>query len=173
MIGLSIPLIMLASTFSMEVGWDVGIYGTSGNFNVTLGPNNPLLGNKYLVIIGGEFTSYEGDVSGNVTIMNKATKVNQTQLFTFPASSPYIEVSFGFCEFTLEPGEYTIFYSSNLINLPYRMYSKGWLCNPVNPLIPDNMPNPNDVQIIICLVLGGCLAACTILLIYKIRENRK
>lgn len=173
MIGLSIPLILLSSTFSIEVGSDVGIYGTSGNFNVTLGPNNPLLANKYVMIIGGRFVSYEGDVHGNITVMNKATGANQTQSFYFSADSPYVEVEFGACEFTLASGEYTIFFSSNLVNLPYHFFSKGWLCNPVNPIFPEDQPNPNDVQGIICLALGGGLAVCAIALILKIRENRK
>ncbi|NHI91673.1 MAG: hypothetical protein EAX96_04155 [Candidatus Lokiarchaeota archaeon] len=172
-VATSIPLILLVSTLSTEVWSDVGLYTTSDHANVTLSQPNPLLGNKYVVIAGGSFVRYEGMVYVNVTIMNKDTKVNQTRSFTIDATSSYVEVSFGSAEFTLEPGSYTIFYESNIINLGYAMYTKGWLCNPNNPLIPENLPNPNDIQYILIIVCACVLAGLGLYLGYNILFRRK
>lgn len=172
-VATSIPLTLLVSTLSTEVWSDVGLYTTSDHANITLGPPNPLLGNNYVVIAGGRFVSYEGMVYINVSIMDRVTKINQTQSFSIDATSSYVEVSYGSAEFTLAPGEYTIFYESNIINLGYSMYSKGWLINPNNPIFPENIPNPNDIQYILILVCVGVLAGLGLFLVIKIWSNRR
>ena len=50
------------------------------------------------------------------------------------------------------------------------MYTKGGLCNPNNPIIPEDLPNPNDIQYLLLIILGISLAGCAIALIFAIKN---
>lgn len=150
----SSELIWVSSTFN---------YDLEGQDNFTIQNPNLLLGNKYMIIAGNEFTAYVGFIDVDITIMNIATRENQTFQFYIDATNTYISWGLDHHVVILIPGDYTIFWQMTPITVKVYIFSHGWFMK--EEPYPDRV---NKTQPIILIFLGasGALGAIVVLLVY-------
>ncbi|GAH89003.1 unnamed protein product, partial [marine sediment metagenome] len=118
---------MLYSSSSTEVWSDTDWNDPcESQEDFTIQNPNPLLGNRYMLIVGSYFSGFQGYIEGNVTIMNKATGENQTFKIYIDATTYIASWDSDHFVVILPPGEYTLFWQTTPIGIDYYIYSHGW-----------------------------------------------
>ena len=148
-IGLS-PVILFALTFSTEVWYDKNWSNDAqGQEDFSIHPPNPLLGDRYMLIVGDYFSSYQGYIEGTVTIYNKGTGETQNFNINIDATSSYQGWDSDHHVVFLPPGEYTILWDFTPFAVDMYIYSHGWL------MIEHDEPREvNGLQTLITMVSG-------------------
>jgi len=148
-IGLT-PVILFASSYSTEVWRDSNWSDDDqGQEDFTIPNPNPLLGDRYMLIVGSYFSSFQGYIEGNVTIMNKATGENQTFLIYIDATTYYASWDSDHHVVILPPGEYTIFWQLAPGAPGMYIYSHGWFITE-----HDEPREVNGLQTLITMISG-------------------
>ncbi|MHA1374957.1 MAG: hypothetical protein ACTSR7_11730 [Promethearchaeota archaeon] len=146
-IGLT-PIILFALTYSQEVWSGNWSNDQIGQEDFTIPPPNFLLGDRYHLIAGDEFASFRGYIDGYITIYNKATGENTTYIIDIDASTPYWSWSSNHFDLILFPGDYTLFWHTD-VGIEYYIYSHGWFM-----IAHDEPREVNQLQNLITMVTG-------------------
>lgn len=128
----ALPPILFTSTISQEVLWDNNSHSSSSVQQITIYQWNPLLGNRYVILVGGTFTSFIGTVNGDFKIYDITRGRNTTYPFEVDATNTYIETSYTSIELVLPPGDYIINYTADVSPISYYLFSRGWFINTNN-----------------------------------------
>lgn len=168
LIGLT-PVIFFASSYSTEV-WSDSNWSNDdqGQENFTIPNPNPLLGNRYMLIVGSYFSSFQGYIEGNVTIMNKATRENQSFQIYIDATTSYASWDSDHHVVILPPGEYTIFWHLAPGAPGMYIYSHGWFITE-----HDEPREVNGLQTLITMVSGFVGFIIVLFVIPSIVRRRK
>lgn len=145
------------------------IYTPEGQDNITIQNPNPLLENKYILIVGDEFASYIGFVDGNVTIMDKATRVNQTFQILIDATTHYVSWSTDSHIMFLSLGEYTIFWQFDPFMVDLYIYSYGWFM--IEDPTPDQVNDSQGTAIFMWVLFA--IASLVIIVVINIKIGKK
>jgi len=168
LIGLT-PVILFASSYSTEVWRDSNWSDDDqGQEDFTIPNPNPLLGDRYMLIVGRSFSSFQGYIEGNVTIMSKATMENQTFQIYIDATTPYWSWSSDHHVVILPPGEYTIFWQLTPFNPGMYIYSHGWFITE-----HDEPREVNGIQTLITMVSGFVAFIIAMFVIPSVVRRRK
>lgn len=167
-IGLT-PVILFASSSSTEVWSDFNWNLLSeGQKDFTIPNPNPLLGNKYMLIVGDYFTEFQSYIEGTVIIINKATGETQTFNIYIDATSLVVSWDSDHHVVILPPGEYTIFWQTTPIGVHYYIYSHGWF------MIEHDEPREvNQLQNLITMISGFIVLFIAIAVIYSVGRRKK
>lgn len=125
----TLPPILFTSTLSQEVLRDSNTYSSSSVEQITIYQWNPLLGNRYVILVGGTFTSLIGTVKGDFKIYDLTRGRNTTYPFEVDATSNYIQTSYTSIELVLPPGDYIINYTADASYITYYLFTRGWFMN--------------------------------------------
>ncbi len=128
----ALPPILFTSTISQEVFWDNNSHSSSSVQQITIYQWNPLLGNRYVILVGGTFTSFVGTVNGDFKIYDITRGRNTTYPFEVDATNTYIETSYTLIELVLLPGDYIINFTSDVTYISYYLFTRGWFINTNN-----------------------------------------
>lgn len=162
------PIILFALTFSTEVWYDTNWSNDDqGQEDFTISFPNLLLGDRYMLIVGDYFSSYQGYISGTVTIVNKGT--GETQIFNIniDATTSYVGWDSDHHVVFLPPGEYTILWDFTPFAVDMYIYSHGWF------MIEHDEPREvNQLQTLITMVTGF-VGACLVISGIKLLSGRK
>lgn len=165
------PTALFALTLSRRVMY-INNWGDldEGQEDFNIETPTPLLGNKYKLIVGNYFSAFQGIVTGNITIMSKATEQNQSFQIYIDATTDIASWDSDHHALILPPGEYTIFWQLTPFAPTMQIYTHGWFMTD-----NDDPQNVNGIQILIIMItgfIGGFISLAIILsLVRKRREG--
>lgn len=155
----ALPPILFTSTISQEVLSDSNSYYSSSVQQITIYQWNPLLGNRYVILVGGRFISFIGTVNGDFKIYDITRGQNTTYPFEVDATSSYVQTSYTSIELVLPPGNYIINYTSDVSHVSYYLFTRGWFMN---------INNAREVNLYQFVAIGvSCLLFVVITLLTK------